>query len=69
VLRTKKKVAHETIAALADLGERPRRYELPLSWMKKEEITEAKKEAALASETKLPPPLGQGLDPPLIRVS
>lgn len=55
------------MVSVADLGEGPSGPAPLLFWMKKEEITEGIK-AGRASKTKTaspPPPLAQGLHPPL----
>jgi len=54
-----------TLCTVADLGEGPRGPAPPLFWVKKEEMTEGRK-ASRASKTPPPPPLAQGLDPPLV---
>ena len=49
---------------MADLGEGPGGPGSPLFWAKKEEMTEGKGPAGQENQDR-PPPLAQGLDPPL----
>ena len=57
------KKSRERPVPVADLGEGPGPGR-PLFWVKKEEMTEGKM-ADRASQSRPPPPLTQGLDPPL----